>query len=398
MAFVDFPAHGRATVYAHIYALEGGDGGIHVKAGVASHRFAVHGERDVPSQLFARFGFQRYFFSAVGELAARYGADAPVVVVDVGELAVFHIKPVAAALVAVRQKSALVASFVIQAHRDAERAAVDEPARPPMLQRRVARIDGDRLGVVAVPFGMRHPAHPHAFVQRIHLIALGGFVPRFGKLAHFFGHGCCEVVGFGRVGAEIEQLPLFVVEMRGGIVQRHDLPAVAVNPSVPLTLVILLGVAGFRIRIGESVREARAHDGLDGLALTMGGHLGSDHLAQGRQHICDMQILTAEVGRRRLAAVVAASPAVRPIPGQIPRRPRHDHRHLMPAGVSVDLVKTEGRVANHRPAAWIVRQGLRAAHDVYAAVIVLQVLLAFVALTGRDQLKVVRPAVVLAFA
>ena len=70
----------------------------------------------------------------------------------------------------------------------------------------------------------------------------------------------------------------------------------------------------------------------------------------------------------------------------------------MPASVSVDLVKTEGRVAHHRPAAWIVRQSLRAAHYVYAAVIVLQVLLAFVALAGRDQLKVMRTAEVLAFA
>ena len=70
----------------------------------------------------------------------------------------------------------------------------------------------------------------------------------------------------------------------------------------------------------------------------------------------------------------------------------------MPARVSVDLVETERRVAHHRPAAWIVRQSLRAAHDVYAGVVVGQILLALVALTGRNQFKVVRPAVVLAFA
>ena len=156
--------------------------------------------------------------------------------------------------------------------------------------------------------------------------------------------GSGEVRELRRVRPQVVQLPLVVTEGRHRIVEGDDLPAVPVEAAVAEHLVVLLDVGRDRLGIGEHRREAHA-----------GQRLGRHPVARRqRRHACQLQQRGEHVGHVRV--LVPPRPGVGDAVGDL-----EQHRHLVTAGVGVDLVQPERRVAHHRPPAWVVRHRRRAA-------------------------------------
>lgn len=182
--------------------------------------------------------------------------------------------------------------------------------------------------------------------QRKHRVSPGRLIPCRRQFRDEFGVRRGDVVGLGGIGAHVVQFPPRLVDVRGiAVVQRQQLPPVAVEAAVPTELGVLLGVRRRRVPITEHVDDA------DSVAL--GGRQSvpgrrrrhSRQVEQGRSQIGDVGELSAHTG------VVLA-------PRQT-ARPGDDERDTHATGERLPLVETERRVRRLPPPARIMDAELR---------------------------------------
>ena len=284
---------------------------------------------------------------------AQHGHVAAPVVVGRDRATVEDVDGVAARLVAVGEQGALVAVGVHEAGRGVEAPAPHELHRPPALEGRRARQDRQRLGEHGVARRAQQVLEAGALVEGEDLVLPGPLLPGGGHLRQLVGELAGQVAQLGRVLDEVVELPLRVVEGGPRLVEGHDLPPVAVVAAVPDHLVDHLGGLLGGVGVAQGGDHRRARLGLQGAARRArsvpGPRAGRGPWAARSE--------TWAYWRRRVAA---ADPA---------RRPRHEERDGVAAGVGVDLVQPERGVAGHRPAPRVVGAGLGAADEVEALVV-----------------------------
>ncbi len=133
---------------------------------------------------------------------------------------------------------------------------------------------------------------------------------------------------------------------------RHDLPAVAVVAAVAPHLVVLLGVDRRCVGVLDRRGDAGTGQRLERHAVALGGGLDPTQLHERRVEVGHVRVLPSH--RAGVADAVG---------------PGDDERHLVTAGVGVDLVEAERRVARHRPTPGVVGDRLRAADQIEAVVV-----------------------------
>ena len=108
--------------------------------------------------------------------------------------------------------------------------------------------------------GVLRKARAEAIVERQHLVLLGLAPPCLDHFRQTIGLAVGEIVDFGEIPVEVEQLPFVVLERRSRRMIGYRLPAVAPEAAMPEHLEILR--RGFRRRrgVGDRARKAFAFD------------------------------------------------------------------------------------------------------------------------------------------
>ncbi|CAB4637335.1 unannotated protein [freshwater metagenome] len=129
----------------------------------------------------------------------------------------------------------------------------------------------------------------------------------------------------------------------------YNFPTVAVETAVTDHFVnsfsALVGGIGRR----ECRGHARSSDWLDRVSVSLGEGFDSEDVEKCREDVRDVRVLMSQ------------SSTVEP-----PGLPRNEKWHGMPAGMSVDLVEPEGRIARHGPTARVVGRCLWPAYEINA--------------------------------
>ncbi len=248
-----------------------------------------------------------------------------------------------------RPKRSTVNARMLMSSRERHRSRVGVPGE-----------DGDRLPVGGGPLRALDELEVAALVEGIDLLGLGRGLPGGGQLGHLLGVLGGQVVQLGRVGGEVVELPLRVVEGGQGRVAGDDLPTVPVVPAVADHLVDLLGPGRRVVGVAQGGRERRSRH-RDAAAVPW------------RSDGASTPVRSSSVGSRSITWAYwrRSSPRASRWSGH-----EHDEGHRVAAGVGVDLVEPERRVGRHGPAPGVVGHGLGPAEQVDAGQVGLHVGLA----------------------
>ena len=147
---------------------------------------------------------------------------------------------VAAALVAVGDEHAPVTLGEGARDRDRRVALGKQPVRAPAVERRGPSPDGHRVTELIVLLGPDDIPPTRTFIKWIDVVLVRQRLEPLRQFGHAFWLVSSQIVEFVRVGTQVVQLPLGVVELRPGDMAGDDLVAVAIQATVAFHLVVLL--------------------------------------------------------------------------------------------------------------------------------------------------------------
>ena len=226
--------------------------------GIDATTCSVDANLEVPGERGPGDGAEADGARAGGEATGGEQRHLAVVVVRELQLALLDVDRVATTLVAVGDEHPFVVAPVVELDVDREVPERDQLLRAVALEGRRAREEAHLAVEGRVVGPPQQLEQAGAVVEGEDLVVACRRLPPVGELAHLVGAVAGEVDHLGRVGGDVVELPLAVVVRRAALVERDQLPPVAVEAAVPEALGVLLDVGARRGTAQDGGGEAGA--------------------------------------------------------------------------------------------------------------------------------------------